>query len=56
MGVKRWKKKADDRSVWVIILMGQWLNCKYCVPMNKKNRRRKKKKKKREEEEEEEEG
>jgi hypothetical protein len=41
MGVKRWKKKADGRSVWVIILKGQWLNCKDSVPMKKKKKKKK---------------
>jgi len=43
--VKRWKKKSNDKSVWAIILKGQWLNCENCVPLKKKKKRKRKEKK-----------
>jgi len=36
MGVKRWRKKAEDSSEWALIL-------KDCMPMVKKKKKKKKK-------------
>jgi hypothetical protein len=39
MGVKRWRKKAEDRSGWAIILKEALVNCNYCMPVKKKKKK-----------------
>ena len=38
MGVKRWRRKADDRPVWVIILKEVVVKYKDRLPLKKKGR------------------
>jgi hypothetical protein len=36
LGVRRWRKRAQDREEWAITLRRQWLNNKNCMPEKKK--------------------
>jgi hypothetical protein len=39
LGMRRWRKRAEDREECAIILKGQWLNYKNYMPKKKKTYR-----------------